>query len=128
MNFFLGDGKMLDAVRHDDKLALSDDRFAIAEFHEQCALGHEEHFILALVMMPDEFALKLRCLNVEIVELPDDFGAPAVGEAAELVGKIDVFTVGSLEVLHETRNARKNPARRFRLASFRINSQNVLRA
>src|SRR5205807_852979 len=58
-------------------------------FHEQCALGHEEHFILALVMMPDEFALKLRCLNVEIVELPDDFGAPAVGEAAELVGKID---------------------------------------
>src|SRR2546429_7043573 len=99
MNFFLGDGKMLDAVRHDDKLALADDRFAIAEFHEQCALGHEEHFILALVMMPDEFALKLRCLNVEIVELPDDFGAPAVGEAAELVGKIDGVHGWLLEVL-----------------------------
>src|SRR5205807_852981 len=45
-----------------------------------------------------------------------------------LSARLMVFTVGSLEVLHETRNARKNPARRFRLASFRINSQNVLRA
>src|SRR6266566_2937448 len=89
MNFFIGDGKMLDAVRHDDELALSDDRFAVAEFHEQYALCHEKHFILALVMMPDEFALKLRCLHVKIVQLPDDFGAPAIGEAAELVRKID---------------------------------------
>ena len=76
-------------MRHDDELAFPDNRLVIPKLHPQRAFDHQKHFVFVFMVVPDEFALELRRLHIEVVELPDDFGAPAVGEAAELVREID---------------------------------------
>src|SRR5215475_296434 len=110
---------MFNAVGHDDELALSYDCLAVAEFHPQRALDHEEHFILMVVVMPNEFTLEPCGLHVKIVQLTDDFGAPAVGEAAELFREID--RVHELTLFHYgiAKDCERFPLRnRERAASF----------
>src|SRR5439155_8996539 len=98
-------------MRHDDEFTFPNNRFAVAEFHPKHAFDHQKQFILVVMVMPDEFAFELRRLHVKIVELPDDFGAPAVGETAELLRKIDRVHDALLEALNEIRDVGKNAPR-----------------
>src|SRR3954451_12463789 len=76
VHFFLGAGKMLDAVWDDDELARPD-RFrafhpVFADAHAQRALDHEEQLVFPVVMVPDKLALHFCHLHVHIVDLTDD--------------------------------------------------------
>ena len=48
-------------------------------------LDHQEQFVLGLVMMPNELALKLDELHVRVIHLPDDLRAPMIRELPELL-------------------------------------------
>jgi Protein of unknown function (DUF3592) len=82
-------GPMLDTFGHNDELARLEVHRAVPEFHVEPARNHVKHFILEFVMMPNELALKLDKFDRDIVGLPDDFGAPMVGEQLEFLGHID---------------------------------------
>ena len=89
---------MLDAVRNDNELAGVNDDFSfgagLAHRHLQRAFDHEEKFVFDIVMMPDELALQLHKLYVEVVQLADDLGAVVVGEERELLGEVHFVHVG----------------------------------
>src|ERR1700723_125059 len=67
MHFLVGDGKMLDTPGDDDEFTWSDDFLTIAETHAQLPRNHQKHFVFAVVMVPDKFALELDDLHVGIV-------------------------------------------------------------
>ena len=77
------DGFVLDAAGDDDELAGADGDVAVAQFHQHFALEDVEELVLGLVAVPDEVALEADQLDVEVVELGDDFGLPVGGEEAE---------------------------------------------
>jgi hypothetical protein len=89
VRFFVSDGAMLDAARHDDEFAFLDDGFAIAKLHPQGAFDDQEEFILIFVMMPDKFSLELDSFDVAVVYFPDDARFPMIGEEAEFFLEID---------------------------------------
>lgn len=76
MTLLLSHGLMLDAAWDDDELALADLNVTLAELHGEPAFDHEEQLILALVMVPYELALELDELDVGVIDLADDLGAP----------------------------------------------------
>src|SRR5690242_21879978 len=79
---------MLDAVRHDDELALVDRHVAVAEAHEEPALHDQEQLVLCLVMMPDKLTLDLHQFEVRIIYLSGDARLPVVADQAELLREI----------------------------------------
>ena len=90
MNFFFGDGKMFDPVRHDDEFAFPHKGFAIAEFHAQGPFCDEKQFILVLMMMPDEFAFKLHRLHMEIIQPPMILGLQRSEKLLNLAARLIV--------------------------------------
>ena len=57
---FLGNGPVLDTVRHDDELSRPDDlSFLIAKLLSQAARNHKEELIFFIMAVPDELALEL---------------------------------------------------------------------
>ena len=84
---------MLDAVGDDDELAGIDEKFALATVlsnpHAERTFDYVEEFVFSLVMMPEELALQLGELDVGVVDLANDLGAPLIGEERELVREID---------------------------------------
>src|SRR6202161_4431337 len=76
VDFFLRDGHVLDALGDDDEFTRQHGDIAIAEAHAQPAFYDQKHFVLVVVMVPDEFAGELYDLHVGIVQLADDRGAP----------------------------------------------------
>src|ERR1700691_425297 len=83
VDFFLRDGHVLDALGDDDEFTRQHGDIAIAEAHAQPAFYDQKHFILVVVMMPDEFAAELYDLHVGIVQLADDCGAPVFDYARQ---------------------------------------------
>jgi hypothetical protein len=71
MNLLVGYGKMFYTVGNDYEFAFVNDRFVIAEAHAQRAFRDEEQFIFVVVMMPDEFALKLYGFHLTIIDFAD---------------------------------------------------------
>ena len=93
LRFLVCRGAVLNAVRHDDELAGTNDDFALntvlAHTHAHRAFHDEEQFVFDIVMVPDERPLKLHQLDVEVVEFSRDLGTLLVGEERELLGKVD---------------------------------------
>src|SRR5262249_47433164 len=63
----------------------------VPELHAEPPLHDQEQLVLVLVPVPDELAQELHQLDVLAVEFADDPGAPAVGEAGELLGEVDLL-------------------------------------
>jgi len=76
MNFVLGTWTMFDAAWHDNEFSLPDRDRPIPKEHVERAGNHEEHFVFALMRVPNEVALKLDQLYVLTVEFPDDLRIP----------------------------------------------------
>jgi hypothetical protein len=91
VNFFVGDGEMLDTARNNDKFAFTHHGFAVAELHAQRAFDHEEEFVLVFMVMPDKLTLEFDGFDMALVYFTDDSRIPAVGKAAELFAQIDGF-------------------------------------
>jgi hypothetical protein len=87
VNFFIGDGAMLDAPGNNDEFTRMDDSLAMAKLHAESAFRDQEQFVFLIVMMPDKFSFDLYGFDVRVVELPDDARMPIVREAAEFFGQ-----------------------------------------
>ena len=85
------DGAMFNPVRHDDELALPNHLISISEFHQQRAFMDKEKLILDLMVVPGKGAFKLGKLDMHIIDLANDFRAPAVRK----LGK-QIFQIASL--------------------------------
>lgn len=83
LHLLLRDGPMLDPSRHDQELARTQLDRAIAELHPEPATVHEEHLILALVVMPMELALELHRLHLLPVQLGEHDGRPVRRDRGE---------------------------------------------
>src|SRR5437588_12397412 len=91
LHFFISGRAVLDAVRHDDELAFPDNRLVIPKLHPQRAFDHQKHFVFVFMVVPDEFALELRRLHIEVVELPDDLGLQRSEKLLNLSARLMVF-------------------------------------
>src|SRR5688572_26746070 len=91
VDFVLGDRAMLDASGNDQELAFLEGDVTIAELHREATLHNEEQLVLALMLMPDELALKLHELDVLPVQLPDDLRIPVRIKERELLAEVDAF-------------------------------------
>jgi len=63
----------------------------IPKLHAEAALDDEEHFVLVVVVVPDERPLKLDQLDLLAVQLADDFRLPLLAELRQLLGQVDFF-------------------------------------
>jgi len=81
---------MCSTPRGDDhEFALIDPQVSIAQPDQQTALEHEEQLILVSVVVPDKLALELDQLELHVVDLVGDLGAPVVLKRFQLPGDID---------------------------------------
>src|SRR5256885_4653 len=87
--FPLGAGLVLRAFGDHVELALAQQRMAITEVDAQLAIQHQEGFIRFGMRVPDELALHAHDLELVVVHLGNDAGAPLTGEAAEFLGEVD---------------------------------------
>src|SRR5712691_387507 len=78
-------------ARNNIKLALFNRDVAIAQLHQQAALGHQEQFVFVVMMMPDEFALQLHHFYVAVVDLANNAGVAVIAKAAEFLCEIDLL-------------------------------------
>lgn len=62
-----------------------------AVLHAERSADDEEEFVFVVVVMPDEFALEFRELDVGIVEFADDLGTPRIREGCEFLGERDLL-------------------------------------
>src|SRR2546430_3607790 len=81
-------GPVFAAARDDDELALAHRHVAVTEFEQQSAFYDEKQLVLGVVLMPHELAFDLDELDVAIVELAHDLGAPVLGELPEFLGEV----------------------------------------
>jgi hypothetical protein len=93
MDFHRGHGTVLHSTRHDDELALIQvkrrlDARSVSVIHAEIAVQHQEQFILSLMVMPNELALKLYKLDVLAIELADDFRTPMFFEERQLLTQV----------------------------------------
>src|SRR5947208_16234196 len=58
MNFFVGGGTVLDAVRHDDELAFAHYCLSVAKFHSKRAFDYTKQFIFVFKVVPDDIDCK----------------------------------------------------------------------
>jgi len=89
MGLLLGDGAMLDALRHDEHLAFAQFDVPIPQLDRQAALQHQEEVVGVVVLVPVEWALHLHDHQVVAVELAYGAGAVVLGEAGQLLGQVD---------------------------------------
>ncbi len=104
MRFLARDRAMLDAVRHDEHLAGPERHGAVAQLDVERALQHEEEIVGVVVLVPDELALHLHDHHVVAVVGRHGARRPVFGEAAELLGEIDL-------VVHRRPPRRRLPSR-----------------
>lgn len=79
---------VLDAARHDQEFTFGEieaglDALGVAVVHVKRAADDEEHFILMVVMMPEELASDFDELHVLAVEFAHYLGGPRFGELRE---------------------------------------------
>jgi hypothetical protein len=87
--FFFGYWTMLHAAGHDDELADFDPLVAVAKFHAEAAFDYEEHFVFILVVVKDEWAVKLDELDLLSIELGGNAGLVVVSDFSEFFGDVD---------------------------------------
>jgi hypothetical protein len=105
-DFFFGDGAVLHAARDDDELAGLDPFMALAEagvvrtgiaqlsfpigffpvLHAKAAFDYEEHFVLVVVVVPNEFGVGFDQLYHLSVEFAGDVGLVVFGNFGEFFG------------------------------------------
>ena len=95
LHLLFGHRPVLDAVRHNEKLARAKLDGAVAELHPEPPADHQKQLILRLVLVPDEFALELDELDLLAVQDPHDLGAPVLVDLRELVCQADLVHGGS---------------------------------
>jgi hypothetical protein len=86
-------GAVLNAARHDVHVPLTQLDVAIAELDGQAPLEDEEELVGLVVLVPDELSLDLDDLDVVVVQLADDLGAPVLGEQRELLREVDLLSL-----------------------------------
>jgi hypothetical protein len=96
VHFRIGVRPVLGSVRHDDELALRDqkclfDARGVAVSHVEFALQDEEHFVFPFVTMPNEVSLELDDFDVLTIELPYDLRTPMFVECGELLFETNLF-------------------------------------
>ena len=74
----MGNGPVFDAARNDQELAFLEPDLPVAEIHPESSLHHQEHLVLVLMVVPDEFSLELDEFDKLAVELADDLRAPMI--------------------------------------------------
>jgi hypothetical protein len=80
---------VLDAARDDQELArLEPDVVAVREAHEQPALEDPEELVRVVVVVPDEVALELRELDLEVVDLRGDRGLQVSSKEASAAARL----------------------------------------
>src|SRR6516164_559431 len=121
LRLFVGYRKMLHAARDDDEFAWTYDFLVIAEFHAHAAFNHQEHFVLVVVMMPDELPLKTHGLDVAVVDFAQDLGAPVLFKLRKFLGDVDGLHGSSRAPAKTSECARPRPPESsacFRRARF----------
>src|SRR5581483_11620004 len=82
------DRQVLDPARDDRELAGRELDLAIAQPDHEAPGQDQEQLVFALVAVPDELALELHELAVQ---LPDHLRAPAIGEESELLREVHLL-------------------------------------
>jgi hypothetical protein len=83
LRLLIGGRSMLDAARHDQKLARAEMHALVPELDPEPAAPDEEQLVLGVLMVPRENALHLDQLDLLPVQLRHYLGAPMLGEAGE---------------------------------------------
>jgi len=79
---------MLDATGDDEEFSLREGYGAVAKLHLEGAMEDQEHLVLGVVLLPDEFTLELDEVDVLAVQLADDPGSPVVEEEAQFLSQV----------------------------------------
>src|SRR6266566_7084946 len=92
--FFFGNWAMLHAAGDDNELAFLDPLVAFAEsfvakLHAEAAFDHEKHFVLVVMMMPDEWRIELHEFDHLAVEFGGDVRLVALRNLAEFFSDVD---------------------------------------
>src|SRR5271155_4009320 len=95
VDFLAGNRTVLSTSRYDHEFTLLQLHgfFAarrIFVVHAKVAVYHQEQLVLLVMVMPDEFALKLNQLDVLPVQLAYDFRRPMILKRGELLRQIDL--------------------------------------
>src|ERR1022692_241117 len=95
VNFLGCHGAVLSASRHDHKFTFRKlhgflSTCGIFVIHAERAVNNQEQFVFRVVMMPNEFALKLYQLDVLPVQLADDLGRAMILKCGELLRHVDL--------------------------------------
>jgi hypothetical protein len=95
-------GQVLDPARHDEQLALLEpDVVTVAEAQLQAPANDEEELVGIGVVMPDEIALELGELDLEVVDGGGDAWAPRLRERSERVGEVHLVGHGLIVRRHD---------------------------
>jgi hypothetical protein len=70
--FLFGNGIMTHALRHDEQLAFAQLDGSIFHLDAQSSLQYQEQLIFVFMTVPGERALRLRDLDVGVVDFRDD--------------------------------------------------------
>jgi len=79
---------VFDTPGNDEELAFVEFNDPVTEMYRQVPAKDQKQLVLALVMVPDEFAFELRELDMLTVELTDNTRAPAFRELMEFLGEV----------------------------------------
>src|SRR5438874_5778213 len=116
MNFFVGRGTVLDAVRNDEELAFAHHCLSVAKFHSQRAFDYQKQFIFVFMVVPDEIALEFDGFETTVVHFAENARIPVIGELREFLLEIDRVHDLTSELIRDCeRFPRRN---RGRAASF----------
>jgi len=85
----IGGRAVFNSARHDDELALADDRLTVAEFHAQRTFCYQKQLILVFVMVPDKFSRELDGFEVTVVHFTYDARIPMIRKLSKFVFEID---------------------------------------
>ena len=85
MDFFFRTGMVLHTSRDDDEFAGCDiEALIVSRFvtvvHAKTSMHDQEEFVLVVVVVPDELALKLDQLDLLSIQFADNLRAPVIRE------------------------------------------------
>lgn len=76
---------VLDPLRNHEKLPFPNSDNPISELDDHLALDHQERLVGVVVLVPNEVALELDDLELDVVQLCDDPWMPVIGDEGEFL-------------------------------------------
>jgi hypothetical protein len=89
--FPFGNRAMLSPPGNDDEVSLVKLDALVAEVHPEASPQHQEELVLAGMIVPNEFALKLNDLHMLAIQFPNNTRVPVVGKQSQLFTEVHLF-------------------------------------